>query len=202
VLWVRPKWDELPLAVAALALGLFLLTGRINIGFRHFLPAYVPLLILAARCASGASRVVAGAAWLGVAAAAVHVASWHPDYLSYINWPREKPYLAVSDSNVDWGQALKQVRRWLDGHPQAGRTVWLGYFGNPEGRSVPYYLGKRVEELGEHDPAPSSGLLIISPVWVAGAYGDDRWAFLREREPDDVIGHCLLVYDLDRAATR
>jgi hypothetical protein len=204
--WVRPKWGEVPLVVAAVAWAVFLMAGGINIGFRHFLPAYVPMLVLAARSAAGgrgrAGRLLPLAAWVGVAAAALHVALWHPDYLSYINWPRDKPYLAVSDSNVDWGQGLKQLRRWLDDHPRPGRTVWLRYFGNAEGRSVPHYLGGRVKELNEQDPPPAGGVLVISPVWVAGAYGDDRWAFLREREPDDVIGHCLLVYDLDRPGVR
>ena len=40
--------------------------------------------------------------------------AYHPDYLCYINAPVRKPYLAISDSNVDWGQSLKQVKAWLD----------------------------------------------------------------------------------------
>ena len=46
---------------------------------------------------------------------------------------RSKPYLAISDCNVDWGQALKQVRAWLDAHPQKEKTVSLYYFGNEDG---------------------------------------------------------------------
>jgi hypothetical protein len=37
-------------------------------------------------------------------------------------------------------------------------------------------------------------------VWVAGTYGHEQYAFLRGRTPDAVIGHCMLVYDLDRLA--
>ena len=204
--WRRPAWGETPLAVAAVCWGLFVTFSGSNIGFRHILPAYVPLLMLCARSAAPLAgsivgrRVVWLVPWMGVAMAAVHVASWHPDYLSYINWPREKPWLAISDSNIDWGQSLKQVRRWIDEHPDrvAGRTVWLGYFGNTEGRSVPHYLGDRVKELQDGDPAPTQGLIIISPVWVAGVYGTEQYAFLRNRTPDAVIGHCMLVYDLDR----
>ena len=84
--------------------------------------------------------------------------------------------------------------------PQDGRTVWLGYFGNLEGRSVPHYLGGRVRQLADEAPAPRSGLLVISPVWVAGPYGHEQYAFLRERTPDAIIGHNMLVYDLDRLA--
>jgi len=41
--------------------------------------------------------------------------------------------------------------------------------------------------------------LIISPVYEAGPYGTPgAYAALRPLEPDAVIGHGLLVYDLDR----
>jgi hypothetical protein len=198
--YIRPRFHEAPLAIAAVCWGVFLTAGGIHIGFRHFVPAYVPVLMLCGRCVLMPWRPARWIAWLGVAAAAVHVALWHPDYLSYINIPRDKPYLAISDSNIDWGQSLKQVRRWLDEHPQSGRPVWIGYFGNMEGRSVRYYLQNRVKVLGEDDPRPHDGLLIISPVWLAGVYGHEQYAFLRARTPDAVIGHNMLVYDLDRLA--
>jgi len=200
LLYVRPRFDEAPLAIAAVCWGLFLTAGGIHIGFRHFLPASVPVLILCGRVALMRWKPALWLAWIGVAIAAVHMALWHPDYLSYINSPRDKPYLAISDSNIDWGQSLKQVREWLDGHPDPGRPVSVGYFGNMEGRSVRYYLGGRVKALRDDDPAPRGGLLVISSVWVAGVYGHEQYAFLRDRDPLAVIGHCMLVYDLDRLA--
>ena len=200
--WRRPSFDELPLAIAAVAWAVFVMVGGIHIGFRHALPAYVPLLMLCGRAAATGrnanARPVHWLAWAGVAAAGVHTLTWHPDYLSYTNFPRDKPYLAVSDSNVDWGQSLKQVRRWLDARPRDGRPVSIGYFGNEQGRSVRHHLGDRVRELRGSDAAPAEGLLVISPVWVAGAYGHEQYAFLRRRTPDAVIGHSMLVYDLDR----
>jgi hypothetical protein len=168
--------------------------------FRHFLPAYVPLLMLCTRCVLIPWRPARLLTWFGVVASGAHVLLWHPDYLSYINFPRDKPYLAISDSNVDWGQSLKQVRTWLDEHPQGDRPVSIGYFGNMENRSVRHYLGTGVRQLADDEPAPKHGLLIISPVWVAGAYGHVHFAFLRQRTPDAVIGHSMLVYDLDRLA--
>ena len=195
-----PRFEEAPLLIAAAAWGLFVAAGGVSIGFRHALPAYVPLLMLCARFVTIQWKAARWLPWAGVFAAAVHTLLWHPDYLSYINFPREKPYLAITDSNIDWGQSLKQVRRWLDEHPQGGRPVWLGYFGNIEGHSVGHHLGSRVKQLSDKDAAPRSGLLIISPVWVAGAYGHEQYALLRHRRPDAVIGHNLLVYDLDRLA--
>lgn len=200
-LFVRPRFDETPLAIAAVCWGVFLTAGGIHIGFRHFLPAYVPLLMLCGRCVLMRWTWVRRLAYGAVVVAAVGVPwRWHPDYLSFINLPYDKPYLAISDSNIDWGQSLKQVRRWLDDRPQNGRPVWIGYFGNVDGSSVEHYLGGRATQLDEDAQAPQAGLLIVSPVWVAGAYGHDQYAFLRDRTPDAVIGHNMLVYDLDRLA--
>jgi hypothetical protein len=177
-----------------------MMNSKVNIGYRHFLPAYVFAMALACRCLERATVRWSAVAWCALGVAGLHAASYHPDYLCYINLPRHKPYMAISDSNVDWGQGLKQARAWLDSRHHDGRPVRLRYFGtsaNPE--CIRYYLEDRVVVLGENDPPPPSGLLIISPVYEAGPYGPPgAYAALQPCEPDDVIGHGLLVYDLDR----
>jgi len=175
--------------------------AHIDIGFRHFLPPYVFMLMVASRCAAGGG-VWRCLSWIGLTAAAVHGFVFHPDYLSYINFSRGVPYLAISDSNVDWGQSLKQIGKWLDEHPQNGRRVFLRYFGNDR-KSVEHYLGDRVFLLHNLDAPPTDGLLIISPVRVAGVYDpQDRYAALRPFAPEARIGHSMLVYDLDRLRKR
>ncbi len=205
--WYRPRFEEWGLVVPLVAWTTLMMTSRVNIGFRHFLPAWIFALLLASRCLargdgdSPAPRWVAPAAWGGLAAAALHVASFHPDYLSYINFPRDRPYLAISDSNLDWGQGLKQVRAWLDAHPQPpDRPVHLLYFGDDaSGRRIERYMGGRVSFALRPEPLPPRGLVIASPVWVAGPYDPDgTYASLRTMTPVDVIGHSMLVYDLDR----
>jgi hypothetical protein len=195
-----PRWEEWGLVLPLLAWALFMMNSKVNIGYRHFLPAYIFAMAGACRCLERATIPRSAVAWCALGAAGLHVASYHPDYLCYTNFPRQKPYLAISDSNVDWGQGLKQARAWLDAHPQDRRRVCLRYFGtsaNPE--CIRYYLGDRVVTLGENDPPPPSGLLIISPVYEAGPYGPPgAYAALQPFEPDAVIGHGLLVYDLDR----
>jgi hypothetical protein len=193
-----PRWAEWGLVVPMLACTLLALTSKINIGFRHFLPAYAFMLMLGSRSAACASSGWRTLAWAGVFAAGAHAISYHPDYLSYMNARWRKPYLAISDSNVDWGQALKQVGHWLDQHPPGDKQVSLYYFGK-DNDSVTYYLNDRVEQIDAHSPRPTSGWLLISPVRLVGIYEErDRYGALRDLEPDAVIGHSILVFDLDR----
>lgn len=199
----RPRFEEWGLFLPLCAWTALMLGTSINIGFRHFLPAYAFMLLVSARCLSvvGVASPRAAwplAAWTAVAAAGLHVLSCHPDYIAYINFPRTKPYLAISDSNVDWGQGLKQVRDWIDRHPEPGRPIYLLYFGDDNSpMRVRYYLGDRVILLPRRAPLPAEGLLIASPVWVAGPF--DRaglYTGLRDRTPVDVIGRSMLVYEL------
>lgn len=196
--WARPGWREWGPAVPAAACLALALRTQINIGFRHFLPAYLFLLMLAARVVVAAGpRLRAGVAALA-AAAAVQGLMVHPDELSFTNGLWRRPHLVVSDSNVDWGQGLKQVRAWYDARPRDGRPVRLGYFGN--GQTPPRYLGDRpIEILWERMEMPRDGLLIASPVLEAGPYDPaGHFQALRDAEPVAVLGHALRVYDLDR----
>jgi hypothetical protein len=141
---------------------------------------------------------VVAAAWLAVVGTAVHAATFHPDYLSYVNFPREKLARDIGDSNLDWGQAMKQIARWLDARQlPAGRPVWLVY--HPQRvDAVRHYVGGRARSLEVPEAWPSTGLLIISPMQETANPVVERR--LRPLLPDAVIGHAVLVYDLDRLA--
>jgi hypothetical protein len=210
----RPQWHELALFIPAIAYILFLCFQSINIGFRHFLPAYVPMLMLASRGvafrsnSSPSSGLLPYGAWVLAFLLILDTARFHPDYISYTNFPRKNVHLAISDSNLDWGQSLKQVRDWIDGNQAVigGRPVYLAYFGDKDGDPISHFLGHRVIrwEPDINPPLPASGILIASPVHVADAYG--HFASLgpiRQAEcegrlaPLAIIGHCVRVYDLD-----
>lgn len=199
----RPRWSEVFVFLPLVACATLVINSGINVGFRHAIPTYGLLLILASRAVLDAGVIRTVLAWLGVAAAAIHSLAWHPDYITYINAPWRRPYLSISDSNVDWGQSLRQLVRWLDDHPQPSRTIYLDPFNQMDDPGLDHYLGERARVLCLVDPAPRDGLLIISPTRLAGIYFvNDKYAWLRDIEPDDVIGHCLLVYDLDRSRAR
>jgi hypothetical protein len=200
----RPRWDETGL-VAALVIGVaFMLSANINTGFRHFLPVYAFLFPLAGRVLraspSSASRVPRWRlilAWTGVALTFLHGVSYHPDYASYLNFPRRAAHLEISGSNIDWGQSLKRVGPWLDQHLEGDERAVVMYFGRDT--DVQYHLQGRAVQREARAPLPRRGLLIISPTLITGQFFPGApCTALRNVEPDDTIAHSLLVYDMDR----
>jgi hypothetical protein len=184
-------------------------------GFRYLIPA-LPFLFLIggialARLLEWGFRGRAAAAllcgWILVEAAGIY-----PDHLSYFN---EAACLAtrpaaigldggtrcgvewMDDSNVDWGQGLKQLKGWLDVHA-AGRSVSVGYFG-----SFPldaYGIRGHRLEVAELLRAPAPGLYAVSAHYVARlpalarAQGGVDW--LRGRAPVAIVGHSIYIFDV------
>ena len=190
-----------------------------NAGIRYLIPVlpFVYLvggLGLEALLRNGSAIARAGAilicAWMIVAAAGIY-----PDHLAYFNEAsclvqgkaRQIGFdggtacgpLWLDDSNVDWGQGLKQLKMWLDKNAH-GRSFQLGYFGTypPEAYGI-FYQGLTVPELMR---GPKPGLYVLSAHLVAllpaiGAKvrpGDGQW--LRQVPPTAVVGHSFYVYDI------
>jgi hypothetical protein len=124
-----------PLIYLLIALG----TG-LNIGARHILPMYAFLAVLIGGAIVALAR--ANRKWAYVAAILL---AWHavsslrssPIYLAYSNELWGGPantYKYLTDSNVDWGQQLKSVNRYL---AQRGiKDCWFGYFAEP---AIPFH---------------------------------------------------------------
>ena len=153
-------------------------------------------------------------AWMVVAAAGIY-----PDHLSYFNetacllqdpgkmgldgGSRCGP-LWLDESNVDWGQGLKQLRAWMDQHG-GGRTFHLGYHGSfpPENYGLTYQKIGMPDLVG--NPAPglyvfSAHLVARVPV-LAERLGSDAGQWLRRTAPAAIVGHSLYVYDIAHGAT-
>jgi len=112
----RFLWLLIPLAIYTLVS----LTGHINIGIRHFLPAFPFLIILGAaflsRFIQERSRVVGVAlvtiifGWM-----LVEVVRTFPNYTPYMNQlASAKPHwMYLSDSNVEWGDDVLSLVNYL-----------------------------------------------------------------------------------------
>ncbi|MFM8271504.1 MAG: hypothetical protein ACKODX_04135 [Gemmata sp.] len=127
----RPRALANPFALAALLTLASLLTANLQIGVRLAFPAlalaYVAVAVALAR---GYPRC---ALWVGVPAVltvAVTSAWVWPHGLGYLNQAHGGPAAAhwrVSDSNVDWGQGLPDLKRWHAANGEPPVSVW--YFG-------------------------------------------------------------------------
>jgi hypothetical protein len=178
----------------------------LNIGHRHLLPLYPYLFILAARAAARGWRsgrtstrgvVVVLLVWYGLGTLWIH-----PHYLSYFNelvgGPRNG-YRSLADSNVDWGQDLKELKAWMD--RERVPEIKLAYFGSAD----PDYYGIRNERLpGELRPPRlasrihAGDVVAISATHLAGVYLSEDARRLMQRfqaeTPMARVGYSILIY--------
>lgn len=173
----------------------------VTLGIRYLLPIF-PLLFVfigtqLAPTGGGWRRVaVLGACgWLAIASLWVH-----PHYLAYFNEAVGGPsrgYRYLLDSNVDWGQDLGTLARYLAG--RGNPTVRLAYFG-PE---KPEDHGIRSQPL--KGCRPVKGIVAISanvreglykPRGLLGAPKPGCYDWLKAREPVAYLGYSIFVYDI------
>jgi hypothetical protein len=112
----RTEWRGGIALMFSLAILLFSLTSRINIGVRHVLPVYVGFSLVAAVAAARLLALAARVPWakwtLGVLLLWMAAASLlnHPDYLAYFNeLAGSEPEKIAVDSDLDWGQDMKRL---------------------------------------------------------------------------------------------
>ena len=136
----RMPWaDEIALlAVPVAVLGAMSFLTDICLGLRYILPVFPYVFISAGKVARWASgqhgagrRLATGGVGLCLVATAAATASIHPHYLAYFNQVSGGPDRGADhliDSNLDWGQDLVTLNRWLKEN-RPGRKVGLVYFG-------------------------------------------------------------------------
>lgn len=184
------------------------LTSKTQIGYRHILPVYPFLAVLAGLGAAELWRRSAGAR-----AAAVVLAAWgafsvarnHPHHLAYFNelaGGRSGGAAWLADSNVDWGQDLPGLAAEL--RARGNPVVVLSYFGSDDPaarglRYVPLAVVSNVERPGNaalEKGAPA--LLAVSQTNRAGVYYRDKalFAWLESRAPVAAPGGSIFLYDL------
>jgi hypothetical protein len=188
------------LAIPPIGYFLVSLTSSINIGVRHLLPIYPFLFILTSAILLGERRSIFGrvmnfAAILLGMVMVVESASIHPDYLAYFNvlagGPQNGPRYLI-DSNLDWGQDLKKLRKWTLGHP--GIPLCLSYFG----RADPEYYGihyTKLQSMENLDPVENIDCVVAVSTQLLFGSETEELRSLRDVMPDDRIGYSIYVYD-------
>jgi hypothetical protein len=99
------------------------------------------------------------------------------------------------DSNIDWGQNLKKLKRYMD--DKGLKDVCLAYFGSGQ---VAYYgiTEKHLPWTGDLQGRSEVDCMgVISVTLIRDVYipaGSFEW--LRQKTPVDHIGYSMWVYDL------
>ncbi len=117
---------------------LFAMAGNLNIGLRHILVCYPPLFIFAGSAGKYFRKKIPMILPLFIVFVVTVFAmisfSAFPDYLAYFNGfggGKDRAYLHLVDSSLDWGQDLPKLKKWLDRNRQ-NETVYLSYFGTAD----------------------------------------------------------------------
>ncbi|MCM2266801.1 MAG: hypothetical protein NDI60_03400 [Elusimicrobiales bacterium] len=186
------------------------LTAKVQIGYRHIMPV-MPFLAVLAGLALARLLEVRKGAWAAAGLLALTAASVlraQPFYLAYFNELAGGPaggYKYFVDSNLDWGQDLPGVARYLGG--RGDPPVILSYFGvaRPESYKIDYVpLGivsnVELEGKGAEVCAMKETLLAVSATNLQGTYYPDKqtFAWLKERKPVFTAGYSIFIYDLSK----
>ncbi|HEY3175809.1 MAG TPA: glycosyltransferase family 39 protein [Candidatus Polarisedimenticolia bacterium] len=191
---IRPADALLPVAPILVYLAAFTLSGNLkNIGLRYILPLYPFLCLMAALAARALwSRIRARRAIIALTAWQLLVAAWmYPDYLTFFNLTVGGPSHGAEvllDSNLDWGQDLKGLGRYIKDHRI--ERIYVDYFG----RACKRYYGVT------STPDFTGGWIAVSATNLRGVYADDkeRYRFLWDLTPAARIGGSIFVYDVPR----
>lgn len=203
---LKQNWfNTLFLTVPILILFIIFSSSNFAIGIRYLLPIYPFIFVIIGGLSSQGQNIrsltyIMGA-WL--VAGTMFVA---PHYLAYFNESVGGPangYKYLIDSNLDWGQDLKLLKRYMDLHRI--KRVSLSYFG----ADSPQRYGIEYDWLPSHhlyNPEPDkpvhireNQLLAISATNLQGAYlsNTEEFRWLLKREPVAKIGYSIFLYDLD-----
>jgi hypothetical protein len=184
--------------------------SSMNIGLRHILPIY-PFLFVWLGGSVGilwASRSAAkrcGLIFLGLWLTWSTLKSY-PDYLAYFNETvsARNRHTILVDSNLDWGQDLKGLKRWMD--ENAIKKIQLAYFGTADpvyyGIDALYKAGtwstvfsKQASQASDHDREEPK-YIAISATHLAGLYfwPSNPYEKYQFREPVAVLGGSIFVF--------
>ncbi len=201
------------LLVPAVVILLASRTSHLDIGVRHVLPMYPFAAVLAgasgwtlAKGSRGGQYAVA-ALLLFQAISSVHA---FPDYLPYANEAfggSGRSYRLLSDSNVDWGQELKEVSAYLRAHPaNPGEECWFAYslptvpqanYGIPC-KPLPTGFALWIGAPQASVPQRITGRVLVGAMDVSGTMwgnGDmNPYRQFRDGRPEAMIGNTVLVY--------
>jgi hypothetical protein len=216
--WRRGTWrSTLHLLIPVVIYFAICLTSNFDIGYRHLLPILPCLFIFTSQVANmdwktsrlGTVAVSAMVIWLTIASVVTF-----PHYLTFFNEIAGGPdngYKILVDSNLDWGQELIGLRKYMT--QENIPSVKLSYHGtaDPTAYGVVYeplpsypYNQWTSDTVPDILLNPPSGFYAISANNLQGLRfkNHDLYASFRQRKPDAIVGHSIFIYRINRTVAR
>jgi len=187
--------------------------SNLNIGVRHLLPIFPFTIILTAKGIifwlekTKYKKFAFSILAILLCWQAISVLKIYPHFLAYANeivGGPDKVYLYTVNSNLDWGQDLKRLKKWVEENKI--EKIYLDYFG---GGNPKYYLGKKYESWwGQRNPKeiPKGSYLAVSATALQGGKGQPAKGFdqptgyylwLENYKPTVKIGYSIFIYYID-----
>jgi hypothetical protein len=179
--------------------------GSVKIGLRHVLPVFPFIFVFIGRFFEPRleRRLFPVAAFCLTVWYLLSSVNIYPHYLAYFNEYVGGPangYKYLVDSNLDWGQDLKGLKRYMESR-NIGK-VKLSYFGIAD----PQYHGVSYEPISDQDLSAleegrfTRGVFAVSATFLQGLYlphERDRYQWFRNQPPTAQIGYSIFVYEVD-----
>jgi len=168
--------------------------NRINIGIRHLLPIYPFIFIFIALVFFNENfktkyiKIASGFLILFFIAESCLV---YPNYLSYFSLlvgSTPQGYKYLLDSNLDWGQDLKKLKKYLDDN-QIAEPIYLDYFG----QASPSYYKINYSDMRSDVKTGWIAMSIQSMMWE-----DSQYKWLLDKKPIAVIGDSIYLYHIQK----
>ena len=207
--WIRNHFPEFAMLSFIGIYWATSLTSDLNIGVRHLLPVFpFTMLLLSAATIESLKAPFLKIKYLILGALILwqifSVVSIYPHFLAYFNELAGGPnqgFVYTVDSNLDWGQDLKRLKKWVQDNKID--KIYVDYFGGGDAR---YYLKEKYAPWqGTQDPNefPKENYLAVSVTFLQGGRGlpapgfNQPWGYylwLNKYQPVAKIGHSIFVY--------
>ncbi len=187
--------------------------STIDIGYRHLLPI-LPFLFIFIGCQASNLKpqikplkseigyLIFGVLVLWTIVGTLRI---FPDYVAYFNELVGGPdggYRYLVDSNTDWGQTLKELKRYLDARGISNVSLSEFTFIDPGIYGLSYQPIAPMRDAPPVLPArfnPPPGVYAISTTTLQGIplADPEQFDWFRQRTPEAKIGHALFVYRIE-----
>lgn len=187
-------------------------TGNLNIGVRHVLPAFpFTYVLVSLGLILGIKKIKKDSFRKAVYSLVFVLLGWYvisslssyPHFLSHFNeigGGTDSGYRYVVDSNYDWGQDLKRLSSFVKSNNI--EKIKIDYFG---GGDVDYYLGQKGEKISSYS-GPHKGWVAVSATLLQGGRGNPEPGFnepvgfykwLDQYEPVARAGKSIFIYHIE-----